>query len=271
MWWVCDLTALSSVARPETRLSFGSSSQTWLSNAMVTDDVCRMTRGQNRLGSMTGHWGGKFARTWRLRGLSSTQVCSDLSSYVMACHGHLGASGACRKDRNLGEREDSAKISWVKKGRCERWKSVDPIFIKFSVTCIFPTHQIPWVRASQGDVEKVVDYLETPSTKFWHWCQHRILACCQIISFIFSGMHGVVGNFGMVPPRPPVVVLNLFKSSYPKTVFIDWCFWSSSAGGLWTWCSQRIAEGSLRSGFGYRCSRWTSTWETFDMVISDIR
>ena len=86
------------------------------------DGPGRMMRGPKRLGSTTGFSGAKFAQKTRER----------------------------LRRRMLRSSEDLLS----KKGRCERWKFVDPIFVKFSLTCKFPTHQILWVHASQGDVEK---------------------------------------------------------------------------------------------------------------------
>ena len=181
MWWVCDLTALSSVARPlaksrklkktpsrsSRRLRFWrktvwATSPTVRPQSLNLAELCAtalitcstwtdeswpwlLTRGPRRLGSRTGLSGAKFAQ----------KTCERWR----------------RRTRRFSE--DSAS----RKGRCERWKSVDPIFINFSVTRIFPTHQIPWVRASQGDVEKVFNFcflfLETGDPANW-W----ILACC---------------------------------------------------------------------------------------------
>ena len=48
----------------------------------------------------------------------------------------------------------------IEKGRCERWKSMDPIFINLSVAYFPPirSHEIPRVLAYQGDVEKVFTF-----------------------------------------------------------------------------------------------------------------
>ena len=73
---------------------------------------------------------------WRLQH-GPTQNCHDLRSEVRTDLGRRQAPEAPSSRRKRakggwGEQEDPAEISRVEKGRCERWKSVDPVFINFS-------------------------------------------------------------------------------------------------------------------------------------------